>query len=119
MHAALLLLALLLAPLPVAAQFGPAGPPAVGVVEARRQAVTELTEFIGRVEAIQRVDIRARVTGYLEARLFQEGSEVEEGAPLFRIERAPFEAQLEQARAAVASAEAQLYNARVALARAR
>jgi membrane fusion protein (multidrug efflux system) len=71
------------------------------------------------VEAIQRVDIRARVTGYLEARLFQEGTEVAEGAPLFRIERAPFEAQLEQARAAVASAEAQLYNARVALARAR
>jgi membrane fusion protein (multidrug efflux system) len=120
MRAGLLALTLLLGSMGGAlAQFGPAGPPAVGVVEARRQAVTELTEFIGRVEAIQRVDIRARVTGYLEARLFQEGTEVAEGAPLFRIERAPFEAQLEQARAAVASAEAQLYNARVALARAR
>jgi membrane fusion protein (multidrug efflux system) len=120
MRAGLLAVMLLLGSVQGAfAQFGPAGPPAVGVVEARRQAVTELTELIGRVEAIQRVDIRARVTGYLEARLFQEGTEVPEGAPLFRIERAPFEAQLEQAGAAVASAEAQLYNARVALARAR
>jgi len=110
---------LLLAVPPAWAQFGPAGPPAVGFVEARRQAVTELSEFIGRVEAIAEVDIRARVTGFLEERLFQEGSEVEEGAPLFRIERAPFEAQLEEARASVASAEAQLLNARVVLARAR
>lgn len=101
------------------AQFGPAGPPAVGVVEARRQPVTEFSEFIGRVEAIARVDIRARVTGFLEERLFQEGTEVEQGALLFRIERAPFEAQVEEARATVAAAEAQLLNARVVLARAR
>lgn len=104
---------------PARAQFGPAGPPAVGVVEARRQPMTEFTEFIGRVESIARVDIRARVTGFLEERLFREGSEVEEGTLLFRLERAPFEAQLEQARANLASAEAQLANARVALARAR
>ncbi|MBB3896618.1 efflux RND transporter periplasmic adaptor subunit [Roseococcus suduntuyensis] len=113
-------LILLLAVAPAAqAQFGPAGPPSVGVVEARRTPVTELSEFIGRVEAIARVDIRARVTGFLEERLFQEGSEVEQGAPLFRIERAPFEAQLEEARASLASAEATQLNARVALNRAR
>jgi membrane fusion protein (multidrug efflux system) len=81
--------------------------------------VTESTEFIGRIEAISRVDIRARVTGFLEQRLFTEGAEVPENAPLFRIERAPFEAQHDQARANVASAEAQLLNARTALARAR
>lgn len=105
---------------PALAQMGPGGPPpAVGIVEARRQPVTESSEFIGRIEAINRVEIRARVTGFLEERLFTEGSEVPEGAPLFRIERAPFEAQLAQARANVASAEAQLANARVALARAR
>lgn len=113
-------LLLLLTVAPAAhAQFGPAGPPSVGVVEARRTPVTELSEFIGRVEAIARVDIRARVTGFLEERLFQEGSEVEQGAPLFRIERAPFEAQLEEARASLASAEATQLNARVALNRAR
>lgn len=94
-------------------------PPAVGVIEAARRPVTESTEFIGRVEAINRVEIRARVTGFLERRLFAEGTEVAEGAPLFTIEHAPFEAQLDQARANVASAEANLANARVALARAR
>lgn len=115
----LLLLPLLLAPLAAQAQFGPSGPPAVGVVEVRRQPITEFSEFIGRVEATARVDIRARVTGFLQERLFEEGSEVEEGALLFRIERAPFEAQLEQARATAASAEAQLLNARQVLVRAR
>lgn len=115
-----LVLMLALGCAPALAQMGPGGPPpAVGFVEARRQPVTESSEFIGRIEAINRVDIRARVTGFLEQRLFTEGSEVPEGAPLFRIERAPFEAQLDQARANVASAEAQLANARVALARAR
>ncbi len=105
---------------PALAQMGPGGPPpAVGVVEARRQPVTESSEFIGRVEAINRVELRARITGFLEERLFREGTEVEEGTLLFRMERAPFEAQLDQAKANVASAEAQLTNARTALARAR
>ncbi|MBS7790716.1 efflux RND transporter periplasmic adaptor subunit [Roseococcus sp. SDR] len=105
---------------PAQAQMGPGGPPpAVGVVEAQRQPVTESTEFIGRIEAINRVELRARITGFLEERLFREGTEVEEGKLLFRIERAPFEAQVEQAQANVASAEAQLANARTSLARAR
>jgi membrane fusion protein (multidrug efflux system) len=114
---ALLFLAASIAAAQAQAPGGP--PPAVGFVEARRQPVTESTEFIGRIEAISRVDIRARVTGFLEQRLFTEGAEVPEDAPLFRIERAPFEAQLDQARANAASAEAQLANARTALARAR
>ncbi len=112
-------LGLVLLAMPALAQFGPQGPPAVGVMPAQRRPVTETAEFVGRVEAVSRVDIRARVTGFLEARLFQEGSEVDEGAALFRIERAPFEAQLEQARAQVASANATLENARTALVRAR
>ncbi|MBW8268423.1 efflux RND transporter periplasmic adaptor subunit [Caldovatus aquaticus] len=108
-----------IAALPAAAQFGPAGPPAVGVVTAIRQPVTERAEFVGRIEAINRVDLRARVTGFLQERLFDEGQEVQAGDLLFRIERAPYEAQLEQARANLASAQATLENARVALARAR
>ena len=121
----LLAVALLLLPLalaaasPAQAQFGPQGPPAVGVVTAERRPVTESTEFVGRIEAVNRVEIRARVTGFLQERLFQEGREVKAGEVLFRIERAPFEAQLDQARANLASAQAQLENARVALARAR
>lgn len=109
---------LLFAP-PVAAQFGPQGPPAVGVMTAERRPVTETSEFVGRVEATDRVNIRARVTGFLQERLFREGGDVQEGDVLFRLERAPFEAQVEQAEANLAAANATLENARVALARAR
>lgn len=110
---------LVLASLPAAAQFGPQGPPAVGVLTAERRPVTETIEFVGRVEATDRVNIRARVTGFLQERLFREGGDVAEGDVLFRLERAPFEAQVEQARANLAGATATLENARVALARAR
>ena len=91
----------------------------MGVARAERRPVTESAEFTGRIEAVNRVDIRARITGFLQERAFQEGQEVRAGSALFRIERAPFEAALEQARANVASAQAQLENARVSLQRAR
>jgi membrane fusion protein (multidrug efflux system) len=110
---------LVFAALPAMAQFGPQGPPAVGVITAERRPVTESTEFVGRVEATDRVDLRARVTGFLQERLFREGQEVAAGAPLFRMERAPFEAQMAQAAAQVASAEAELANATIQLNRAR
>lgn len=104
---------------PAAAQFGPQGPPAVGVIAAERRPVTESNEFVGRIEAVNRVELRARITGFLEAQLFREGQEVRRGDVLFRIERAPFEAEMERARANVAAAEAELTNARIALNRAR
>ncbi|MGK7865053.1 efflux RND transporter periplasmic adaptor subunit [Falsiroseomonas sp. E2-1-a4] len=104
---------------PAQAQFGPQGPPAVGVVAVERRPVTERTEFVGRVEAQNRVDLRARITGFLQERTFREGQEVTEGQVLFRLERPPFEAEVARARAAVASAEAELQNANSALARAR
>lgn len=110
---------LLAASLPAAAQFGPQGPPAVGVQVAERRPITETAEFVGRVEATDRVNIRARVTGFLQERLFREGSDVREGEVLYRLERAPFEAQVEQAEANRAGASATLENTRVALARAR
>jgi membrane fusion protein (multidrug efflux system) len=98
---------------------GAGGPPAVGVAKAERRPVTESSEFTGRIEAVNRVDIRARITGFIQERAFQEGQEVKAGSVLFRIERAPFEAALEQSRANVASAQAQLENAKVSLQRAR
>lgn len=103
------------------AQPGPGGggPPAVGVTKAEMRPVTESAEFTGRIEAVHRVEIRARITGFIQERAFREGQEVQAGSVLFRIERAPFEAALEQARADVAAAQAQLENARVALQRAR
>lgn len=117
--ALLLAIAALPIALPATAQPGPPGPPAVGVLTAERRAVTESSEFVGRVEAIDRVDLRARVTGFLEQRAFREGQEVAAGETLFRLERAPFDAQFAQAAAQVASAEAELANATIQLNRAR
>lgn len=102
-----------------AAQFGPQGPPAIGFVTADRRPVTETAEFVGRVEATDRVNIRARVTGFLNERVFREGQEVQTGEILYRIESAPFEAEMQRQQAAVASAEASLANARIGLERAR
>ena len=102
-----------------AAQFGPQGPPAVGIITADRRPVTETSEFVGRVEATDRVNIRARVTGFLQERVFREGQEVQTGQILYRIERAPFEAEVQRQQASVASAEAALANARIALERSR
>lgn len=111
--------ALLLVGSVVLAQPGPGGPPAVGVVAAERRAVTQVNEFVGRVDAVDRVELRARVTGFLQERTFREGEDVARGAVLFRLERAPFEAELARQEANVAAAEAELINASLQLARAR
>ena len=70
----------------------------VGIVVAKRAPIAETAEFVGRVEAINRVDVRARVTGYLEEIEFKEGDEVKQGALLYRIEKDQFKAAVEQAR---------------------
>ncbi len=102
-----------------AAQFGPQGPPAVGIVTADRRPITETSEFVGRIEAVERVAIRARVSGFIQEIAFREGQEVSRGQVLYRLERAPFEAELERQQAAVASAQATLVNTRSSLERAR
>lgn len=111
-----LLLALLLSAAIAHAQ-PPAGPPSVGVVRAQQTAITETSEFVGRVQAVERVALTARVTAFLDQRLFNEGSEVKQGDVLYRLERAPFEAALRQQEAAVADASARLANANIQLAR--
>src|SRR5690242_16109283 len=70
----------------------PAAPVPVGIVTVKPTPVTLGEAFVGRVNAIQKVDVRSRVTGFIEARLFEEGSVVQQGAPLFRIERGTYEA---------------------------
>ena len=62
-----------------AAQPATGAPPAVGVVRAERQQITQTDEFIGRVQAVNRVNLVARVTGFLEQRLFTEGTEIKKG----------------------------------------
>jgi membrane fusion protein, multidrug efflux system len=113
--ACLLLFALIA---PVHGQPGPGGPPAVGVVTARKQPVTETSSFVGRIQAIDKVDLVARITAFIEERLFTEGAEVNKGDLLYRLERAPFEADVEAKQAAVAQQQALLRNATITLNRA-
>ncbi len=99
------------------AQMGPGGPPAVGVVKAALTPIYQTSEYIGRVQAISKITIRARVTGLLEERDFHEGDEVKKGQQLFLIEQPPYQAAVLQAQGQVVQAEAALRNARQNLSR--
>jgi membrane fusion protein, multidrug efflux system len=101
------------------AQPAASGPPAVGVVEAVKRPITETSEFLGRIEAVNRVNVVARVTAFLEKRLFNEGAEIKAGDELYRLERGPFEADLAAKQAQVAQLQAQLENAKLTTERAR
>jgi RND family efflux transporter MFP subunit len=83
-------------------------PPQVTVAHPLAQRLVEWTEFTGRFEAIERVEVRARVSGYLDAVHFRDGQIVEKGQVLFLIDPRPFEVALERAQADVDSTEAQL-----------
>ena len=95
-----------------------AEPASVRVINVQRQEVREQAEFVGRVVAIERVELRARIEGFLEERTFREGQFVEAGTVMFRIEPDTFEAEVELARAGVAAAGAQKVEADANLARA-
>lgn len=95
-----------------------AAPPAVGTVKAERRSITTTFDFVGRIESIGKVDLRARVTGFLQERAFTEGTEVAENQLLFRIEPSQFEAEVERRKAELASAEAIHANAKIQLERA-
>jgi len=100
----------------VAAQ-GASPPPAVTVAPAVMRQVTETGEFIGRITAIDKVDIVARVAGFIEERNFTEGQEVKKGDLLFKIEQATYKAAVEQQRANLAKAQATELNAKLQLER--
>lgn len=85
----------------------PPAPPEVTVAHPRAQRLVEWTEFSGRFEAVERVEVRARVTGYLQSVDFQDGEVVDQGQLLFLIDPRPFEVALARAQADVASAAAQ------------
>jgi len=97
----------LMLPVESDAQSPPAGPPAVGVVRAERQQITQTDEFIGRIQSIGRVALVARVNAFLEKRLFVEGAEVKQGDLLYQLEQPPFQAQVDANKANVAQLEAQ------------
>jgi len=102
---------------------GPPGgampPPEVGVVVMQPTTVPINKDLVGRLAAFRSADVRARVPGVLQRRLYEEGSDVRKGQALFQIDPAPLQAALAQARGALAQAQANAANSRAAAARAR
>ncbi len=103
---------------PALAQAPANAPPAVGVIKATKHPVTQTERFIGRIQAVARVDVVARVTAFIEQYVFKEGDEVRKGEVLYRLERPPFEADVEAKQGTVEQIQAQLANATVTLQRA-
>jgi multidrug efflux system membrane fusion protein len=83
-------------------------PPAVTVAKPQKQQVTDYDEYVGRFIAVDSVEMRARVSGYLEKVHFKDGQIVKQGDLLFTIDRRPFETALAQVRATLAQARANL-----------
>jgi membrane fusion protein (multidrug efflux system) len=94
-------------------------PPEVSVIAAQPQTLPLQRELVGRLSAYRSADVRARVAGVLQKRLYTEGTDVKEGQALFQIDPAPLQALLSQAQGQLASAQATYANAKVAADRAR
>ncbi|MEA3041496.1 MAG: rane fusion protein multidrug efflux system, partial [Sphingomonadales bacterium] len=98
-----------LAPVAALAQGGPnAPPPPVTVAKPVVKEIMEWDEFIGRFDAVDAVDIRARVSGYIDRIHFKDGSMVKAGDPLFTIDQRPYRLAAEQSETAVISAQSRL-----------
>jgi RND family efflux transporter MFP subunit len=98
-------------------QAGGPPPPAVTVAKPAQHTVVDQDEYVGRFVAVNSVDIRSRLSGYLAEIHFKDGQTVKQGDLLFTIDRRPFEIALEQMRANLAQARANLAFAEADLAR--
>ncbi len=83
-------------------------PPAVTVAKPVKRTVIDLDEYVGRFVAVNSVEVRARVSGYLDGVHFTDGQIVKQGDLLFTIDKRPFQNALDQARANLAQAKANL-----------
>ncbi len=83
-------------------------PPQVTVAKPVKKLVTDFDEYVGRFVAVDYVEVRARVSGYLDKIHFTDGQLVKAGDPLFTIDRRPFQAALDQATAAIEQGKANL-----------
>ena len=101
------IVALLLAPTATVAQSGPPAMP-VGVAEPLAKRVTQWDEYSGRFEAVASVEVRSRVSGFIDKLDFRDGQLVEAGDLLFVIDKRPFEIAVESAAAEVARTKAQV-----------
>jgi RND family efflux transporter MFP subunit len=97
----------------------PPPPPKVTVSQPITREVVEWDEFTGRLEAVESVDIRARVSGYLQSVHFTDGAVVKKGGLLFVIDPRPYQAELNRSKAALEQAIAQYERAQKDLARVR
>jgi multidrug efflux system membrane fusion protein len=93
-------------------------PPQVTVAKPVSKMIAEQDEYVGRFVAVESVEVRARVSGYLDAIHFQDGQMVKRGDLLFTIDRRPFQTALAQTQAGLAQARATLTFAESDLARA-
>lgn len=84
----------------------------VDIAVVKRTDAVVSTELSGRTNAYRIAEVRPQVSGIVQSRLFEEGSEVKAGQPLYQIDPALFEAQVQSAKAAVLQAEANLYKAK-------
>jgi membrane fusion protein, multidrug efflux system len=100
------------------AQPAPSAAPAVGVVTVQRQPMTDSYQFNGRIEAINSVNVVARVSAFLDKQLFTEGIDVKKGDLLYVLEQPPYQASVDVQKAAIAQAQAQLDNDNISLWRA-
>lgn len=94
-------------------------PPEVGVVIAQAEGVALTQDLVGRLSPLRSADVRARVAGILQKRVYTEGSNVREGETLFRIDPAPLRATLDAQLANLAAAQATYQNAHIAAERSR
>ncbi len=94
-----------------------APPPAVSYIVAAKQPVYAAQTYTGRIQSPQIVQIQARVTGFLEQQNFKDGDKITKGELLYVIEQPPYQAAVDQAAAAVATAQAQARNAQLTLTR--
>ena len=94
-------------------------PPEVGVVTLQPATIPLQRDLVGRLSAYRSADVRARVPGVLQRRVYEEGSDVRKGEVLFLIDPAPLQAALGQAKASQATAQANYANAKSAADRAR
>ncbi len=83
-------------------------PPVVTVVPVQEREVQDFVTFTGRTEAVETVEIRARVSGYLMETKFKDGQDVKKGDPLFLIDPRPYQADLDRAKAEFDRAQADL-----------
>ena len=97
----------------------PQQPPApmVTAITLQAEAVPNVVELPGRIEAVRTAEVRARTDGIIERRLYTEGTDVGAGTPLFQLDARDYRAQVAQARAALQRAQAQRTNAAAVVSR--